>query len=283
MHNIFILSCNETRLEIMNKYYNIENIETSQKINVILDDTKLKSIDRDKLKMVNGDVYLASDIISFCREKLGKNTKYYDWYVDKYKPTIKMLIFYYVKHKLGISKSFLMDDDILFFKPIDEIFENSFARKKDMLSSIRKEENLKIWRTLFSSSLVDKTESEKNYINSGTILFDYDKQDDILEKSLLNFFNCDELYDKMKINNEKNEGHRRGFSGTFWVTEQYFFAFLLHQIHEKVPVIELTGSQVRLHTMYKHPGPLKKKPNIIHILPIRKEEIYNMYFGVLDV
>ncbi len=294
MHNIFVLTCNPTYVEIMNKYYNIHNLPTKAKLTLIIDDKRIPKDSIPELMQrlpIFSDYILMSDMIEFVGNTVLKNSKHFKELVNfYYKVSVKLIVFIYVKLKLGIDKSFMMDDDILFLKPIDSLFDNyNYAIKKDTLSNfnngtyLEKKIKTNIETTYY---YVDNVQMniEKFYINSGTILFTWTDSIDIV-KTIFDFFNSDKIYYMIK---EKYISDNKPFKflGRMWVTEQYIYSILLFLIHQSNTVNDIDNKTVFLHTRTVSNTNIKiskdKLPNLIHILSRDKMPIFQKYIEVLN-
>lgn len=278
VNRIYVPAYKEDRLRYFQKYYNVLGLETNIEITLILDDRyrtresyDLSGIDFHK------EIFWSSDIIADCRN-LFTNKENYDRILKIYAPSLKMLVFIWLHKFKGIDKSMLLDDDVLYLKPVDEAFQNDFMIKKEMLSRVSGS-----LASVFRKVWPDRVDDiNTNLLNSGTIIYTYDESNGLIEDAD-SFFSSPEILSELEAGYEKRLNVHR-IRGRAWILEQYFFGFHFINIKKKHKVVDFR-TYVNLVTVYPKENSsktIKKLPYIYHFLPMIKEPLYEHYTKLVD-
>lgn len=277
MNNIFVFSYSLERLNLFQKYYNVLNEETNTSISLILDDRKKPRDYYDMSKITfHENVYWATDIIEFCRD-IVKDQILYDKINAIYGPAIKLLTFHWIYHKLNIVKAMILDDDVFFLRPIDDLFNYDYVIKEEHMS--RPKGNFLIaLREIYP----DRADALKNnLLNSGTIIYTY-RNDLKLYEDISLFYNP--LFLKFFENVESQRISKERVKGRAWILEQYAYGLHFMKVKEKYTVNSFK-EKVRLITTNpsdKYPKSINKLPNIMHFLPIDKDSCMSYYSKLVD-
>jgi hypothetical protein len=285
---IFVCSSNTYRIEVLTKYYNILNEETNQKIHFILDDRKINK--KDYLKVLNNcsidyDYSFTTDMIEKL-DYLFKDCPYFDEILNKlYGVSIKLLVFIYAKKCLDISKSMILDDDVLIYGSIDKHFESDYVVKHQQFKSIMKtdppEPLVQGLVSVFGQKLVDEFNTGKHLIGSGNLIYTYKEKHKLVE-DVQKFFSSKTIYDLLVAGEEKRiRWGRPRIMGGLWLIEQYLYCVHLFKTRE---TMETFGRDIKV-IMSKKECNFKKlrfTNKIIHYGPGDKKPFYDAYVPLLE-
>ena len=290
MKNVIIIpTCNEYRIRMFDEYFNVYNQDHNMRLIFIADDRNkisrdayteiFKSLKHSSLY----ELHFSSDVISDVRH-LFSDAAYFDNILNSYKLSIKLLIFIWAKHKLNINKSMLLDDDVLFFKPIDHIFDkNDYVKKTDGLSWLCAKSRNALQDVYPEIDINDFEKDKSRKINSGSIIYTWDDSHDLVGW-VHRVFNSEKLsrYVMRRAYLHtigKGNIHRGTGWGRSWIMEQYVYGMFMNKIGfdrwESFSSYEInTGVNLPKDGKIKQ---VKNLPNIVHFLPANKKPLYEYY------
>jgi hypothetical protein len=279
---VFIPTSNLYRVSTLIKYYNVHNEPTDQRVIFIGDDRGdiSKKEYADAVNDSRFELIYMSDMLEAVNDMFA-DCPYYDAIINNmFRVSVKMVVFIYAASHMGIHKSLMLDDDILFLKPLDEWFKYDYVVKEDGLSNMSESQVTAFQRT-YPHIDIFEFNKPKHRINSGSIL--YTMQDD---SRLLNdvraFFSSDEIYYILVNRLNKTTSRRKGW-GYDWLLEQYFYGIHMYSLGVEIPRFR---SAVNISLGYpkedKPSKPFKKIPNVIHFLQMEKQRMYDAYLPLID-
>ena len=293
MSNVIIIpTCNLYRIRTFDKYFNVFNIVHDHRFIFVADDRH--KISREEYLEVFStlknrhlfDLTFSTELLSSV-SPLFSDVPYFADIVKNYPLSIKLLIFIWAKHELGIEKCMLLDDDVLFLRPVDHVFaEHNFVKKSDMISWLC-QKSLAALQDAYPEIDVKKFENDKKKINSGSIIYTWDDSHNLLG-FVKQFFGCKSLH---KFIMERAYLHSIGKGhvgkgtgwGRSWLMEQYTYGMFMHSIgwdkFADFGAVVNTGVQIPKDDK---PRKLTRVPNIVHFLPANKMPLYEYYIGRLE-
>lgn len=194
-NNIFILSCNTERLKTFFKYYNIFNTPTNININVIYDDRSEKP---DLSFVDKKNVFYISDVIKSSLQYIDNKELALEIF-DKYKVSVKWILFIYIAKILGIQKSMIIDDDTFMLKPIDNYFEYDYVMMREQLSAMSTRVR-SLLGLIYPEVDIELQNTERMFCNSGQIIYTW--KDDTFLKFINRIF-CNDMLDFINEGIEK--------------------------------------------------------------------------------
>ena len=279
---VFIPTSNLYRVRTLIKYYNVHNLPTSQRVIFIADDRG--NIGKEEYADAVGDsgfeLIYTSDMLAAVND-LFVDCPYYDVIInDMYKVSVKMVVFIYAARHLGINKSLMLDDDILFLKPLDEWFKHDYVVKEDGISKMSSAQ-IKAFQRTYPHINISQYDQPKNRINSGSLLYTH-QDNGVLLHDVRAFFSSDDIY-HIFVNRLNKTNSRRKRWGKDWMLEQYFYGIHMYSLGLDIPRFR---SAVNTTLTYAKEGvPLnkfRKIPNVIHFLQIEKQRMYDAYLPLID-
>lgn len=283
MNAVFIPTSNLYRAQTLIKYYNIHDEPTDQRVIFIGDDRG--SISKEEYRAAINDprfdLIYTSDMMAGVNH-LFEDCPYYDQIVnDMYKVSIKMLVFIYAARVLGIKKSLMLDDDILFLKPLDSWFKHDYVVKEDGLSPMPKHQ-VKAFQYAYPHVNIEQFNNPEFRINSGSIIYTLNDNDDRLVNDVRTFFSSDDIYQVFVNRLNKTNTRRKGW-GYDWMLEQYFYGIHMYSLGVEIPRFK---SAVNIGLAYpKENKPLKpfvSVPNVMHFPQMEKQRMYDGYLPLID-
>jgi hypothetical protein len=293
MNIVIIPTCNEYRIRKFDEYFNIYDVDHNHRFIFVADDRH--KISREEYKTIFAslknqslyELHFASDLLSSVK-LIFTDCLYFDNIVNNYPLSIKLLIFIWAKMVLGINKSMLLDDDVLFLKPIDHIFDSyDYVKKPDALSWLCTKSKQCLQDTYEEFDLT-KFENDKQKINSGSIIYTWQDSHDLLgwvkqafSSKALNKFVMERVYLHSIGKGFVNKGTGWGRS---WIMEQYIYGMFMHSIgwdgwHN------FTASEVNTGVTAPKDDKIRKiakLPHIVHFLPPDKVPIYENYIKRIE-
>lgn len=282
LNNVFVLSSNLDRIEYFIKYYNVLNKTTKTSLNLIIDDRNIDKTDKRISELKFDNVYFVKDIIEQTKDFFsGPALDFYDEILDKYRVSIKWLIFIYTNKVLNLKQSALLDDDTFLLQPIDHYFENKNVIFREQLSAMN--DNVKTLLSNICGDIVDirKLAENRNYLNSGQMIYTWESD------VLLDFMNKVFCQDMLNFINEgiakySKSNTFRKVGGFYWIIEQYIYAVFFEHLKTKTEVVNFKND-ICLHTYTKFKNTkIKKLPCYIHFLPKDKSPLYEIYTLMVD-
>ena len=222
-----------------------------------------------KVGFINGRYVLMSEMLDFVKPILG-NPAYFDQLAKSmYRVSSKLVVFIYAKFKLGITKSFLLDDDTFILKNFDHIFRYDIALKKDGLTNLTGD-SLNVWSNIYENHTMPGTKG--TFINSGSILYTWNDNDGLIDH-VAKFFNCQEIFALLA-----QKVYNGGIRGNMWIFEQYCYAIFFYNLSKTRQIDFLVNNEVEMQTQYSKstPGPYRNPPAIIHVV-LRNKELNNEF------
>lgn len=273
---LFITTYNQ---DILNRFiagYNLTRQDTSQNINLLIDDRNksISEFDLSKAHFVN-KIYKVTDLVNYGSKKFS-HCNYYEGLMKIYPITFKKQIFPYLYDQHGINKSMLMDDDILYIKPLDAFFDECTVVKSDSMKADDK--MLSCLRDVFESNVVDKL--NKNLINSGTFLYTYD---DRLVKDLYSFYSSSHVMGYMSnahIRSQKMGKPR--IAGMASIIEQLFYGCHLISISKPISNFKSAVQLVTATPDLSNELTITKVNNLYHFLMRNKIPYMDHYLKALQ-
>jgi len=227
-------------------------------------------------------LYFVSDMIESVRPYF-KDAKYFDYILQKYSLSIKNLVFIWAKLILDINKSFLLDDDILFLKPLDDFYySNDYARKKDAMSKLCTESTKAIKQT-YSEINYDDFIKKRFHINSGSIIYKWNNKHNLVEW-MHRFFDSEYVYSFVKNKSEKfiTLGLKTKW-GRSWQMEQIVYGLFMYS-STGLDIYASFGNLVNTGiSKPKEIKPLSKLHSIVHFVNRDKISVYQYYISCLKV
>jgi len=279
---VFIPTSNLYRVRTLIKYYNVHNLPTDQRVIFIADDRG--NISKEEYAEAVNDsrfeLIYTSDMMAAVND-LFADCPYYDPIInDMYKVSVKMLVFIYAARHMSIRKSLMLDDDILFLKPLDEWFAYDYVVKEDGLSTMTTT-LVNGFQSTYPHVDVAEFNQPKHRINSGSILYTMEDNDRLLN-DVRAFFSSDDIYRILVNRLNKTSSRRKGW-GYDWMLEQYFYGIHMYSLGVEIPRFR---SAVNIGLGYpkedKPLKPFKKIPNVIHFLQMEKQRMYDAYLPLID-
>ena len=280
---VFIPTSSLYRVRTLIKYYNVHNSPTDQRMIFIADDRG--SISKEEYAEAVNDprfeLIYTSDMLAAVNDMFA-DCPYYDQIInDMYKVSVKMLVFIYAARHLGIHKSLMLDDDILFLKPLDEWFKYDYVVKEDGLSKML-DAQVKAFQRAYPHVDIAEFNQPKHRINSGSILYTMEDSSRRLLDDVRAFFSSDDIYHIFVNRLNKTNSRRKGW-GFDWMLEQYFYGIHMYSLGVEIPRFR---SAVNIALVYpkedKPPKPFKKIPNVIHFIQMEKQRMYDAYLPLID-
>ena len=279
---VFIPTSNLYRVRTLIKYYNVHNLPTSQRVIFIADDrgTISKQDYADAVNDSRFELIYTSDMLA-CVNELFADCPYYEPIInDMYKVSVKMVVFIYASRVLGIKKSLMLDDDILFLKPLDDWFLYDYVVKSDRLSWMP-DVHVKAFQLAYPHVDIVEFNHPDHHINSGSIIYTM-KDEDRLVADVRAFFSSDEIYHILVNRLNKNKGHRKGWSYD-WTLEQFFYGVHIYSLGlEIVQFKSAVSIEMKLPKEDRPIKPFKKIPNVIHFIQMKKQLMYDAYLPLID-
>ena len=279
---VFIPTSSLYRVRTLIKYYNVHNLPTSQRVIFIADDRG--NIGKEEYADAVGDsgfeLIYTSDMLAAVND-LFADCPYYDQIInDMYKVSVKMVVFIYAARHLGINKSLMLDDDILFLKPLDEWFKHDYVVKSDRLSWMP-DTHVKAFEYAYPHVDIAEFNQPKNHINSGSII--YTVNDDArLIADVRSFFSSDEIYHILVKRVNKNKGPRKCWSYD-WTLEQFFYGVHIYSLGLEIAQFKsAVNIEMKLPKEDRIIKPLNKIPNVIHFIQMKKQLMYDAYLPLID-
>lgn len=289
---VIIPTCNLYRIQKFDEYFNIFNVEHNHRFIFVADDRhKISREEYEKLftSLKNShlyEVHYSSDLLRSV-QPLFEECKYFNDIVNGYPLSIKLLIFIWAKYELEITKSMLLDDDVLFLKPIDHIFdEHDFVKKADALSWLCSKSKQCLQDT-YPEIDMTKFENDKLKINSGSIIYTWDDSHDLLgfvrrafaSKALHKY-----VMERVYLHSiGKGFVHKGTGWGRSWIMEQYIYGMFMHSMgwnrYADFSSAVNTGVTVPKDRKIRK---LARLPNIVHFLPPDKLPIYEYYIQCIE-
>lgn len=285
--NIIIPTCNEFRIRTFDEYFNIFNEAHNIRFTFVCDDRG--GISRKQYETVFAslknkdlyDVYFATDVVKDLSSTFA-DCAYYDSILTEYPLSIKLLIFIWAKKFLGFDKSMLLDDDVLFLKPITQFYEeNDYARKKDSLSKLCVKSRQALQLTYPDFDIL-QFEKARDKVNSGSIIYTWKDEHDLLGW-VKKFFSSEPIDKLIRIKKyEWAAGLSRALWGSTWLLEQYSYGMFMH--HMGMDKYAHFGNLVNTGISKASPkiSPLQVIHNIVHFLPRDKMPLYEFYLARLN-
>lgn len=279
---VFIPTSNLYRMKTLIKYYNVHNLPTDQRVIFIADDRSNISKEEysDVVKDPRFELIYTSDMLAAVND-IFADCSYYDQIInDMYKVSVKMVVFIYAARHLGIYKSLMLDDDILFLKPLDEWFKHDYVVKEDGLSTMTASLVNAFQNTYTHVNVIDFNHS-KHRINSGSILYTVRDCTRLID-DVRAFFSSDDIYRVLVNRLNKTSSRRKGW-GYDWMLEQYFYGIHMYSLGIEIPRFK---GAVNTGLGYPKEGrslkPFKRVPNVIHFLQMEKQRMYDAYLPLID-
>jgi hypothetical protein len=286
MNDIFVLSANIDRLRYFNKYYNVLHKDTVSTLHLIVDDRHLGRLDSNTLESLTNftSVHYVSDIICAVRPYMAeKSLPFYDAILEKYKVSIKWLVFIYSNKILGVHRAALLDDDTFLLQPIDHYFHNKNVVMREFLSGMNDRVQRLLTNVYGDIVNINQMKEERCYINSGQMIYTWDSD------VLLDFMNrtfCRDMYDFIeegvkKYSKKSGTSSIRKTGGYYWIIEQYVYAVFFEYLKQSSEVNLFKNDMVLwTYTSFKFDS-IKKLPSYIHFLPKDKTPLYTDYVKML--
>ena len=283
MNAVFIPTSNLYRAQTLIKYYNIHAEPTNQRVTFIADDRG--NISREEYASAINDprfgLIYTSDMMAAVNH-LFDSCPYYDQIInDMYKVSIKMLVFIYASRYLGIKKSLMLDDDVLFLKPLDKWFEYDYVVKEDGLSSMP-DHQVKAFQYTYPDVNIAEFNTPEVRINSGSIIYTLEDGDDRLVNDVRAFFSSDDIY-RVLVNRLNKTNTRRARWGYDWMLEQYFYGIHMYSLGVEIPRFRAAVNIGLAYPKEDKPlRPLVSVPNVMHFLQMEKQRMYDGYLPLID-
>jgi hypothetical protein len=287
VHNIFVLSANVERVSYFNTYYNVLHKDTDSKLHLIIDDRHLGRLDTDTIESLTNftSVHYVSDIISSVRQFIAeKSLPFYDAILERYKVSIKWLVFIYANKILGIHQAALLDDDTFLLQPIDHYFQNKHVVMREGMSGMSDRVQQLLTNVYGDIVDINKMKEERHYINSGQMIYTWD--DDVLLEFMNRTF-CRVMYDFVeegikKYAKKSGVSSIRKTGGFYWIIEQYVYAVFFEYLNQRSEVKRFNSDMILwTYNSFKFDS-IKKLPLYIHFLPKDKTPLYTDYVKMLD-
>lgn len=285
--NVIIPTSNEYRIRMFDKYFNILDLPHNMNIIFLADDRgniskeKYNEIFYELKNKAYYSLYFTSDLIESVRPYFS-NAKYFNDILKLYGVSIKKLIFIWAKKTMNINKSFLLDDDVLFLKPIDEFYyANAYVRKKDPFSKLCKRSASAV-RSTYPEVNYDEFVKKKLQINSGSIIYTWDDNHNLINW-MNRFFDSTHIYEYLKERyDDFHSGKSKNLWGISWQIEQWIYGLFMYSCDELQSYASF-GNIV--NTSISRPEkikPLQKLHHIIHFLNRDKIPVYEYYIARLE-
>lgn len=282
MNVVFIPTSNLYRVRTLIKYYNVHALPTNQRVIFIGDDRgKISKADyADAIGDSAFELIYTSDMLAAVHDAFA-DCPYYDQIInDMYKVSVKMIVFYYAAVHMGIRKSMMLDDDVLFLKPLDEWFKYDYVVKEDGMSKMSAAQ-VKAFQRTYPHINISEFDQPKHRINSGSLIYTF-QDDGVLLNDVRAFFSSDDIYHIFVNRLNKTNSRRKGWSND-WMLEQYFYGIHLFGLGLEIPRFK---SVVNIALTYPKEGvplkPFRKIPNVIHFLQMEKQRMYDAYLPLID-
>jgi hypothetical protein len=279
---ILIPTCNLFRMRMLMKYYNVYGVKTEQHIVFIGDDRG--SITQEQFKAEVGnkpfELVFMSDVI----QGVGyfyEDCPYYNEIMNRmYKVSVKLLIFVWAYHCRKLRQSMLLDDDVLFLRPIDDWFKHEYVVKEDGLS-VMGDACFQVLKRSYPGMNVAEFNQSKHGINSGSIIYTVKDECKSLIEVARGFFSSPFVYSRFLDRMDKLN-KKPGVWGVDWIFEQQVYGLHMFSLNEN---LKRFGSVVNTSLTFKDGKPVKefsKLPHIIHFLQRDKSKAYELCLPLVD-
>lgn len=289
MNNIIIPTSDLYRISMFDKYLNVNSIENNDHFIFIADD-RFKHTREEYQKhfesLKNNHLYTlhyTRDFIEEVRPYFAE-CRFFDEILKAYPVCMKLLIFIWSKHVLGLDKAMMMDDDVLYLVPLKEKYENyDYVKKADGISKMCRASVAALEATYPEINIREFERTRKSKINSGTLIYTHSEKYDILNW-MQRFFDSEHLciLYKKKVYEYEN-GISKLKYGCSWIIEQYIYGMFFDAV-VGIDKFHEFGSSVNISVSgyCKNPKTITKIPNIVHLLLKNKEVHYEYYTTLLD-